>query len=130
MVIYGYQKTMGLAPGGGRKKQPRLPHVTDQHLTDTAKLLDLYGQAVELGLAHGGEAGRLRFVAAAERALQVGDRPAALFAGIVNQGRWVNVSCHDEDRAAARLKRDLFGERLPQLDQAEAYRLAARRAGP
>jgi hypothetical protein len=64
----------------------------------------------------------LRVFSAAERALEVGRNPPALFASIVSHARWELISCAQEDRAVARLKASMRGEprqrksRLPDHD--------------
>jgi hypothetical protein len=52
----------------------------------------------------GSERDRIRVLAAAERAMEVGDNPAAVFTDIVKYGRWDLISQPQEDRAAKRLK--------------------------
>lgn len=62
-----------------------------------------------------GEASRLRFFAAAARALRVAgvrDR-ATLFAGIVRRGPWENVAQRDEDATRAMLVRPVTPRRAP-----------------
>lgn len=50
------------------------------------------------------QANRLRVVAAAERALEHGDDPGALFASIVSKQQWQLLSTPQEDRARQRLR--------------------------
>jgi len=47
---------------------------------------------------------RLRVFAAAERALECGDNPVALFTSIVSKRQWRLLSAEQEDRANAKLK--------------------------
>jgi hypothetical protein len=84
---------------------PRLEDVRVEDLKDTARLLDLLGQAVTRGLVSGSEADRLRFVGAAEHALAIGQgNPAGLFVYLVRGACWRYITQEDEDRANARLK--------------------------
>ena len=77
--------------------------VEDHELSDTATLLELYNEAIALGLANPGEDGRLMFVANAEYALRCGQVPAALFASRINIGWRFPPSQQDEERARRRL---------------------------
>lgn len=84
---------------------PRLDDIRREDLADTARLLDLHRQAVDRGLVPAGEAGRLRFVAAAEHARGVGTVNApGLLARIVRGGLWRYLTAEDEDRARRRLR--------------------------
>src|SRR5262249_35775875 len=67
--------------------RPDLRHVVSEDLKDTGRLLDLYGQAVGVGLVKASECDRLRFVAAAEHARIVGTKnPCGLFVRLVRGG--------------------------------------------
>ena len=69
--------------------KPDLRDVVPEDLRDTGRLLDLYEQAVGLGLAAASECGRLRFVAAAEHARVIGTKnPCGLFVRLVRGGLW------------------------------------------
>ena len=71
--------------GSGAGK-PDLRHVVPEDLRDTGRLLELYDQAVRLGLVAASEWGRLRFVAAAEHARIIGTKnPCGLFARLVRR---------------------------------------------
>jgi hypothetical protein len=87
----------------------RLRDVRIEDLRDTERLLDLHRQAVAEGLVGDGEAGRLRIVAAAERALAIARNPTALFAWLVINGCWRYLTGADEDRGNARIKVFLRG---------------------
>lgn len=52
----------------------------------------------------------LRVVAAAERALEIGDNPPALFASIVGRREWDLISQDQEERARKRLREHQKGE--------------------
>jgi len=92
----------------GKRRRRRLPNIAPADLADTGRLLGLWRTAATRGLVDASEAGRLRFVAAAERALRVateqGGRAVAIFAGIVLRGCWENLSGEDEDAAQVRLR--------------------------
>jgi hypothetical protein len=91
-----------------------LRHVLPGDLRDTGRLLELYIQAVSLGLAAASEWGRLRFVAAAEHARVIGTKnPCGLFVRLVRGGLWHFATGDDEEAASLRLRRHLHGE-FPQ----------------
>jgi hypothetical protein len=84
---------------------PRLADITIEDLKDTARLLDLLGQAIDRKLISSSEADRLKFVALAEHALAIGKaNPPGLFARLLRGGCWGYITQEDEDRARARLK--------------------------
>jgi hypothetical protein len=135
-------------PEGERPGKPELRHVVPEDLKDTGRLLELYEQAVELGLVTGSEHDRLRFVAAAEHARVIGTKnPCGLFARLVRGGLLHFVTYDDEVAASVRMRRHLYGgipESMPtprvgvapsgpdHSDDAklvQAVRAAARRAG-
>ena len=90
---------------------PKLADVRPEDLKDTGRLLELHKQAAARGLVNGSEADRLRVVAAAEHALEVGKgNPPGLFAHLVRNRLWRYLTQGDEDRANTRLKRELRGE--------------------
>ena len=96
------------APGG----KPDLRHVVPEDLADTGRLLELYEQAVGLGLVAASEWGRLRFVAAAEHARVIGTKnPCGLFVRLVRGGLWHFATYDDETTASVRLRRHLYGMR-------------------
>jgi hypothetical protein len=103
--------------GRGKEDQPpakplSTPKLADVHLDDlksTARLLDLYRQAVARGLVTTSEADRLRFVGAAEHALAIAQNPAALFVWLVLRGCWRYITGADEDSARRRLRVHDFG---------------------
>ncbi len=81
-------------PGGGPSAQEAAPSCGSAAKrragaveTDTGRLLELYAQAVALGLVATSEWSRLRFVAAAEHARAIGTtNPCGLFARLVRGG--------------------------------------------
>jgi hypothetical protein len=85
-----------------------------EDLADTGRLLELYAQAVALGLVAASEWGRLRFVAAAEHARLIGKaNPCGLFAVLVRAGTLHFATEGDEEAASARLRRHLYGGTPP-----------------
>jgi hypothetical protein len=129
---------------------PDLRHVVPEDLADTGRLLELYAQAVAAGLAPASEWGRLRFVAAAEHARDIGTtNPCGLFAKLVRCGTLHYATEGDEQEASGRLRRHLYGTPPPgrsapaeqggivrgmaELSEdarlVQAVRAAARRAG-
>jgi hypothetical protein len=102
------------APGG--LPAPRLEDVRVEDLKDTARLMDLLGQAVARGWVSGSEADRLRFVGAAEHALAIGQgNPAGLFVYLVRGKLWRYLTQADEDRANGRIKAFLRGPEPPRV---------------
>ena len=102
---------------------PTLGDIRPEDLKDTARLLDLHGQAIDRKLIGSSEADRLRFVAAAEHALAVGKgNPPGLFAYLVRGGRWRYLTGADEDRANARIKAYLRGPAPPAVAKSSPSR--------
>src|SRR5262249_18501611 len=90
--------------------KPNLRDVVPEDLKDTGRLLDLYEQAVDQGLAPPSEWGRLRFVAAAEHARGIGTKnPCGLFVRLVRGGLYHFATGDDEQAASVRLRKHLFG---------------------
>jgi hypothetical protein len=85
-------------------------------LRDTERLLKIFERAStqkrQRQLRGVTSFSELNFVAAAERALEKGNSPVALFRHIVENGHWPLISCEQEDRAHARIKEF----RYPPLD--------------
>jgi hypothetical protein len=103
-----------MPPVLGRPGKPDLGHVLPEDLKDTGRLLELYGQAVGLGLVKPCEHDRLRFVAAAEHARIIGTKnPCGLFVRLVRGGLLHFVTYDDEVAASVRLRRHLHGG-IPQ----------------
>ncbi len=84
---------------------PTLTRIVTADLRDSSRLLSLFEQAAKRGHLRRCEADRLRFFAAAEHALRVGNRnPCGLFAQTVRQGLWRFSTESDEERARRRLR--------------------------
>lgn len=90
---------------------PTLRNVTEADLGDTARLLELHRQAVEAGLPVRGEAGRLDFLALADRARSAGHNPPKLFAWLLKHRRFDFIAIANEEAAAARLRELNYGKR-------------------
>lgn len=104
--------------------KPMLRNVLIEDLRDTARLLELFAEATELGLVNGGEAARLNVVAAAEHALAIGSiNPPGLFARLIRKAEWHHITEADDEAARRRLKRHDFGyceaEREIELERVE-----------
>ncbi len=106
------------APG-----QPDLRNVVPEDLKDIGRLLDLYEQAVELGLVTDSEHDRLRFVAAAEHARIIGTKnPCGLFVRLVRGGLLHFVTYDDEVAASVRIRRHLYGG-VPEFEAGASGRI-------
>jgi hypothetical protein len=110
--------------GGGLRHQagrrPRgLGHVDDRDLRELPRLRGLFDRAVAGGYVTDSERDRLQFVAAAEHALRVAYKPAALFASMVRQGRWLFISQADEDAARRRIAQ-ARARSIPNEDRRQA----------
>jgi hypothetical protein len=94
---------------------PTLNDVRVEDLRDTGRLLQLHDQARARDLVGSSEADRLRFVGAAEHAMAVGKgNPPGLFMYLVRGRLWRYLTQEDEDRANARIKREMRGEPPPK----------------
>ena len=89
---------------------PNIRDIQARDLSDTGRLLELYRQAVELGIAKNGEGGRLDFVALAERARTRGENPPAFFFACLRDNRTKFITQAQEDEAAQRIKTHLYGD--------------------
>jgi len=108
---------------------PKLAAVRFEDLKDTGQLLDLHQQAVARKSINAGEGNRLRFVAAAEHALMIGDRnPAGLFAWVVRGACWRYITAEAEDRARERLRVHDFGP--ARMSAATIHLGSSRSVGP
>lgn len=86
------------------RARPSIRDVQSRDLRDTSTLLKLHEQAASLGIACGSEAGRLEFVAMAERARRRGRRPGALFFWLLRERKGEFITQVEEDEAARRLR--------------------------
>lgn len=94
-------------------REPNIRDIQPEHMRQTEDLLELYRQAVTIGLAKPSEAGRLDFLALAERARAHGKRAGALFYWLLREKKTVFITQADEDAAADRL-RELHNGRRPR----------------
>lgn len=83
---------------------PNIRDITDADFASTARMLELHSQAVKLGISSPSEAGRLEFLAFAERARARGKKPGALLFALLRDKRSAFITLSDEDEAARRLR--------------------------
>lgn len=91
----------------GKRGQVGLPNIRDiklGHMQKTCDLLELYRQAIAIGLAKPSEAGRLDFLALAERAKSHGKRAGALFFWLLREKKTLFITQSEEDAAVTRIR--------------------------
>jgi hypothetical protein len=83
------------------------------------RLLELHAQAVKAGLANPSEAGRLDFVALAQRARMSGKRAGALFFWLLREKKTQFITHATEEEAGRMIKEHLYGKQVrePQGQQ-------------
>lgn len=99
-------------PGPSRPKEPAagragiFKDVSREMLRDDTQLLAWFRDATTrpLPVIQACEANLLRIFGAAERSLEHGDNPPALFASLVSQGAWEKITQQQESRAHQRLR--------------------------
>ena len=102
----GRGRIAGLAAKSEREREPDLRSVTVADLTDPRRLDRLFRQAVAVGAATDSPSERLRWFAAAERALSLGTwNPCGFFMRLFRQNLWHHITNAQEDAARAKLKR-------------------------
>ena len=107
---------------GSRKnksRSSRLPNIRDIHandLTDTGRLLELHRQAVKTGLANPSEAGRLDFVALAQRARMSGRKSGALFFWLLREKKTQFITHAAEEEAGRMIKEHLYGKQIRERE--------------
>lgn len=89
---------------GGALPPPNIRDIQAGDLGDTDRLLELHRQACTAGLANASEAGRLEFMALAERARCRGSKPGAMFFWFLRERKSEFITLADEDEAARRLR--------------------------
>ena len=97
--------------GGGKDAKRSAPSIRDiqpEDLRDMERLLKLYDQAVDIGIARPGEAGRMDFLALAERARMHGRRSGALLYWLLREKKFGFITHAAEDEAGRRLKAHLY----------------------
>ncbi|XHC26764.1 hypothetical protein ABWH91_05425 [Phycisphaerales bacterium ac7] len=91
-----------------KRSAPSIRDIQPEDLRDMGRLLKLYDQAVGIGIARPGEAGRLDFLALAERARMHGRRSGALLFWLLRERKFEFITHAAEDEAARRLKTHLY----------------------
>jgi len=112
-------RSMNQKPGGmagvevelGKRKRAALNRIRLEDLREPQRLDGLYRQAAAGGLVEESPASRLQWFAAAEHAMEAGDRnPCGLFVAMYRRGLWHHITQPQEDRARVKLKKLDFGE--------------------
>ena len=102
----GRGRIAGLAVKKEREREPDLRSVTVADLTEPRRLDRLFRHAVTVGAAADSPSERLRWFAAAERALILGTRnPCGFFMRLFRQSLWHYITNAQEDAARVKLKR-------------------------
>lgn len=107
-MVFAFAKRTGNKAKTKNSQRPkRIPPLTTADLRSDAKLLAWFKAATsqQNPVVRDSYTDRLNVFAAAERALELGDDPPALFAYIVGRKQWELISCAQEDRAQHRLRR-------------------------
>ena len=110
---------------GSRKKkntrragdEPNIRDIQADDLGNVSRLLELHQQAIALGLASGSEAGRLDFMALAQRARCRGKRAGALFYWLLRERKQAFITHADEEDAARLLREHYNGPRGREREQ-------------
>ena len=104
-------KASGVETRTAEEIKPCLRNITLEDLRDPGRLDRLYDEATAAGLMPRTVSARLKWFAAAERAIQAGERnPCGLFVAIYRRGLWHHITQAQEDLARVKLKRLDFGE--------------------
>jgi hypothetical protein len=102
----GRGRIAGLAVKKEREREPDLRSVTVADLMEPRRLDRLFRQAVAIGAAADSPAERLRWFAAAERALNLGTlNPCGFFMRLFRQSLWHYITNAQEDAARVKLQR-------------------------
>jgi len=99
----------GSSGGAPPNAEPNIRDIKPGDLGSVPRLLELHRQAGELGMWPQSEAGRMDFLALAERARTRGKRAGALFYWLIREHRTDFITLHDEDEAAARYRKHRDG---------------------
>ncbi len=113
-------RASGVEKGTAQGIKPCLANLTVEDLRDAGRLDRLYDEATAVGLMPRTVSARLKWFAAAERAIQAGNlNPCGFFVAMYRRGLWHHITQEQEDLARVKLKRLDFGEdsRLPSLGQ-------------
>jgi len=104
-------KASGVETRTAEEMKPCLRNITLEDLRDPGRLDRLYHDATMLGLMPRTAAARLKWFAAAERAIQAGQaNPCGFFTAMYRRGLWHHITQEQEDLARVKLKRLDFGE--------------------
>jgi hypothetical protein len=98
------KKGKGGRSTGAGANAPNIRDIRSEDLADIGRLLQLHDQAIRIGIAGSGEAGRLDFLALAERARMHGRRAGALFFWLLRERKTEFITQAAEDEAARRFK--------------------------
>ncbi len=101
------KKLLGKPRGSG---QPNIRDIQAKDLADTGRLLELHRQAVKLSLCSASEAGRLDFVALAQRARMSGRKSGALFFWLLREKKSQFITQAAEEEAGRMIKEHLYGK--------------------
>ena len=107
-IVFGFGKRAGNKEQSKKSKSSkRSRSLTTKDLRDDDKLLEWFNTATngKHPIVKKSEANRLNVFAAAERALEFGDDPPALFNFIVREKQFDFITQAQEDRAHQRLRR-------------------------
>lgn len=104
------------APAGVGPVAPSLQDIQTRHLRGTEELLELYRQAVGAGLISDCEAGRLDFLALAERARSRGRNPGGMLRWLLVNRKFEFITQAEEDAAAERLREHRNGPCLRDVE--------------
>ncbi len=107
------------ASSATQRPKPRLSNVLPEDLQSTDRMLALFQQATEKKLIANSEAGRLDFVALAERAKTEGANPPALFSWLLRHKRFDYITQSDEEASRIRLK-SLYQDDSDDLQSVQA----------
>ena len=110
----GGAKSRSGRAGRHDRSAPNIRNVKPHDLAETDRLLELWRQAIDLGLSDASEASRLNFFALAERARARGKRAGALLFWLLSRKKTMFITQIDEDRAAQRLREHLNGPAGPR----------------
>jgi len=119
-------KSQSKIKAGSRKKKwsrknkalglPNIRNIRSQDLADTGRLLELHRQAVKAGMAKPSEAGRLDFVALAQRARMSGRKSGALFFWLLREKKTQFITHATEEEAGRMIKEHLYGKQVHQRE--------------
>lgn len=129
--VSNFKNSKNNRPQAGRDRRkgkiPRLTDVRAEDLRSTERLMMLYEQAAGQGVIPDCDAGRLDFVALAERARNEGSDPPAMFVWLLRNKRFNHITQAQEDAARQRL-RSLFEDPQENRRQGDEARMRKQKA--